>query len=61
MQLHKKASRGKYGFLIKTLTTVSFIALLIFILIMLVDKIDFPAPNQKIEKNISNENLKIVK
>jgi len=27
----------------------------------LVDKIDFPAPNKKIEKIIPNENLKIVK
>ena len=26
-----------------------------------IDKIDFPTPNKKIEKIISNENLKVVK
>ena len=61
MQLHKKTSSGKYSFLIKILIKAALLFLLLFITIALVDKIDFPAPNKKIEKIIPNENLKIVK
>jgi hypothetical protein len=61
MQLHKKTSSGKYSFLIKILIKAALLFLLLFITIVLVDKIDFPAPNKKIEKIIPNENLKIVK
>ena len=61
MQLYKKTSSGKYSFLIKILIKAALLFLLLFIAIVLVDKIDFPAPNKKIEKIIPNENLKIVK
>ena len=61
MQFHKKTSIGKYSFLIKILIKAAILFLLLFIVIVLVDKIDFPAPNKKIEKIIPNENLKIVK
>ena len=61
MQFHKKTSRGKYSFLIKILAIVSSLIMFFYLAIVLVDKIDFPAPNKKIEKDISNENLKIVK
>jgi len=61
MQLYKKTSTGKYSFLIKILIKAVILFLLLFITIALVDKIDFPAPNKKIEKIIPNENLKIVK
>ena len=61
MQFHKKTSRGKYSFLIKILAIVSSLIILFYLVIVLVDRIDFPAPNKKIEKDISNENLKIVK
>ena len=61
MQFHKKTSTGKYSFLIKILIKAVILFLLLFITIVLVDKIDFPAPNKKIEKIIPNENLKIVK
>ena len=61
MQFHKKTSSGKYSFLIKILIKAALLFLLLFITIALVDKIDFPAPNKKIEKIIPNENLKIVK
>jgi hypothetical protein len=33
----------------------------IFIVVLLLNKIDLPSPIKKIEKNIPNENLKIVK
>ena len=61
MQFHKKTSSGKYSFLIKILIKAAILFLFLFIAIVLVDKIDFPAPNKKIEKIISNDNLKIVK
>ena len=32
-----------------------------FLIIFLLNKIDFPAPKKDIEKNIPNENFKIVK
>ena len=57
MQFHKKTSTGKYSFLIKILIKAVILFLLLFIAIVLVDKIDFPAPNKKIEKIIPNENL----
>ena len=61
MQLHKKTSIGKSNFLIKILIKVALIFFLFIILLILVDQINFPTPNKKIEKIIPNENLKIVK
>jgi hypothetical protein len=61
MQFHKKTSIGKYNFLIKLLIKTAFVFLILFVAIILVDRIDFPKPNKKIEKIISNEKLKIVK
>jgi len=34
---------------------------LFFIILLLVDQINFPSPNKKIEKIIPNENLKVIK
>ncbi len=61
MQLERKTSIGKLNGVIKILIKVCLVLLLVFISITLVDKIDFPSPNKKIEKIIPNENLKIVK
>ena len=61
MQLQRKTSIGKLNGVIKILIKVCLVLLLVFISVMLVDKIDFPSPNKKIEKIIPNENLKIVK
>ena len=61
MQFHKKTSGGKYSFIIRLLVKTALLFLLVFVVIVLIDKIDFPAPNKKIEKIIPNENLKIVK
>ena len=61
MQFHKKTSGGKYSFVIRLLAKLVLLVLLVFVVIVLIDKIDFPAPNKKIEKLIPNENLKIVK
>ena len=61
MQLHKKTSIGKSNFLIKILIKIALIFFLFIILLILVDQINFPTPNKKIEKIIPNENLKIIK
>jgi|TARA_Y100000782_G_scaffold62724_1_gene68636 hypothetical protein len=61
MQLQRKTSIGKLNGVIKILIKVCLVLLLVFISVILVDKIDFPSPNKKIEKIIPNENLKIVK
>ena len=61
MQFQKKTSIGKSNFLIKILIKIALIFFLFIILLILVDQINFPTPNKKIEKIIPNENLKIVK
>ena len=61
MQFQRKTSIGKLNGVIKILIKVCLVLLLVFISITLVDKIDFPSPNKKIEKIIPNEDLKIVK
>ena len=61
MQLQRKTSIGKLNGVIKILIKVCLVLLLVFISVTLVDKINFPSPNKKIEKIIPNEDLKIVK
>ena len=61
MQFQKKTSIGKSNNLVKLLIKIVLIFSLIFIFITLIDKIDFPAPEKKIEKLIKNENFKIIK
>ena len=60
MQINKNTSSGKIniiGLIVKTI-----IYLVIFLgLVFFLNKIDFPAPKNEIEKIIPNENFKIVK
>jgi len=58
MQFSKNTSNGiSKGFLIK----MTLVLIIITGAIILLSKIDFPSPNEEIEKIISNEKLKIVK
>ena len=59
MQFIKKTSSRTtiIGLVIK----ISLILLIIIVSVFLLNKIDFPAPKQEIEKTIPNENFKIVK
>ena len=60
MQFNKNTSSGKtniVSFVIKSILGLVVILGLIFF----INKIDFPAPKKEIEKNIPNENFKIVK
>jgi len=61
MQFQKKTRFGNLGWIIKILIKVSIILLVVFVGIILLDRIDFPSPIKKIEKVISNENFKTVK
>ena len=61
MQFEKKTRignpKGIFGILIKIILVIA----VLFISIILIDRINFPSPIKKIEKVISNENFKIVK
>ena len=59
MQFIKKtsSSRNILGLIVK----LALVLIVILGIIFLLNKIDFPAPLKKIEKNIPNENFKIVK
>ena len=60
MQFNKNTSLGKIniiGFIIKSILGLVVILGLVFF----INKIDFPAPKNEIEKIIPNENFKIVK
>ena len=61
MQFEKKTRIGSpksiFGILIKIILSVLVLA----IMIILVDRINFPSPVKQIEKVIPNENYKIIK
>tara|TARA_Y100000031_G_C7998762_1_gene282626 strand:- start:322 stop:507 length:186 start_codon:yes stop_codon:yes gene_type:complete len=61
MQFTKKTSTGKLTAIGKFLLKVILVVFVLFIGIILISKIDFPAPNKKIEKIIPNENFKTIK
>ena len=61
MQFTKKTSSGKVTAIGKFLIKFILLVFVIFLGLILISKIDFPAPNKKIEKIIPNENFKTVK
>ena len=61
MQFQKNTSIGGSRAIIGIVIKIFLVVLLFFIVVTLLNKIDFPSPNKKIEKNISNENFKVVK
>lgn len=61
MQFTKKTSSGKLTVISKFLIKLIIVVFVIFLGIILISKIDFPAPNKKIEKIIPNENFKTIK
>ena len=61
MQFYKKTSFGSSVNPLKIIIKVVVILVMIFGILLLVSKINFPSPNQLIEKKIPQENLKIVK
>ena len=61
MQFYKKTRVDRRTQLIKFSIKFMLILTLFFIIITLIDKIDFPSPKKDIQKVIPNENFKIVK
>tara|TARA_Y100000741_G_scaffold303588_1_gene245521 strand:+ start:51 stop:236 length:186 start_codon:yes stop_codon:yes gene_type:complete len=61
MQFIKKTSSGKLISLSRFLIKVILVVFVLFLGVILISKIDFPAPNKKIEKIIPNENFKTIK
>ena len=61
MELYKKTSAGKSNAVIKILIKILILSIVGFLLVVLIDKINFPYPKKEIEKIIPNENLKTVK
>ena len=59
MQFIKKTSSSNN--ILKIVLKSTLILFIIFGIVILLNKIDFPAPKKEIEKIISNENFKIVK
>ena len=61
MQFEKKtrigSPKGVFGIIIKIILSVLVLA----VIIILVDRINFPSPVKQIEKVIANENYKIIK
>ena len=61
MQFYKKTSIGSSINPLKIILKVVVILAIIFGILVLISKINFPSQNQLIEKKIPQENLKIVK
>ena len=61
MQFYKKTSFGSSINPAKIIIKIVMILAIIFGILVLVSKINFPSPNQLIEKKIPKEKLKIVK
>tara|TARA_Y100000816_G_scaffold218517_1_gene163571 strand:+ start:25 stop:210 length:186 start_codon:yes stop_codon:yes gene_type:complete len=61
MQFYKKTSIGNSTNPLKVAIKVVVILAIIFGILVVISKINFPSPNQVIEKKIPQENLKIVK
>tara|TARA_Y100000588_G_C14145158_1_gene878021 strand:- start:1051 stop:1266 length:216 start_codon:yes stop_codon:yes gene_type:complete len=61
MQFQNKKSTGTLTSVGKLLIKLFLAALLLFIFVVLIDKVNLPYPNKIIKKVIPNENFKIVK
>ena len=61
MEFQRKNNNSIIGKLRGPLVKITFIIMILVGFIYALGSIDFPAPNKKIEKNISNENFKIIK
>ena len=61
MQFTKKTRSGPFSSLGKLLIKFIILIFCLLALLVLIDRIDFPSPNKKIEKVIPNEKLRLVK
>ncbi len=61
MEFRRKTSRGLQGGLIRLLVKSVLVVFVIAILIIILNKIELPAPTKNLIEKISNDKLKIVK
>ena len=61
MQFEKKTRLGNLGLVSKLIIKLSILLLILFIVIVMIDKINFPKPTKSIENIIPNEKIKIIK
>lgn len=61
MEFKRKTSRGLQGGLIRLLIKSILLVFIIASLIIILNKIELPAPSKNLIEKISNEKLKIVK
>ena len=61
MQFTKNTSKGRLAKLVKLLIKVFLVIFVLFLGVILLNKIEFPAPTKKIEKIIPNDNFKTIK
>ena len=61
MQFTKNTSKGKLFGTGKMLIKIIVVIFIVFLGIVLIDRVELPAPIKKIEKIISNENFKTIK
>ena len=61
MQFEKKTRIGNTSGVTKILIKIILFLVVLSVVVILVDRINFPSPIKKIEQIISNENFKIVK
>ena len=61
MHFYKKTSIGKSNNYIKLVIKLILVFLLFIAVLFMLDQINFPAPNKKIEKLIPNETFKVIK
>jgi hypothetical protein len=61
MQFNKITSTSKKKLSLMFFVKVILILAIIYLLVAMINKIDFPSPNKEIEKIIPNEKIKIVK
>ena len=61
MQFYKKTSIGSSINPLKIVIKIVLVIASLAVLLILISKINFPSPNEEIQKIIPKENLKIVK
>ena len=61
MHFYKKTSIGKSNNYIKLIIKLILVFLFFVAILFMLDQINFPAPNKKIENLVPNENFKVIK
>ena len=61
MQFRKNTRPALSNYFSRYILKISIVAIVIYGVFLLIDRINFPSPNKIIEKQVPNENIKIIK